>query len=411
MLLAGLLSGSPQPATVAERPWSVRVANAAMERWPDGRFVPPGQPWAWNYELGTLLEGMDAIWLKTGDARYFRYIYEAVDQFVGPDGSIPTWKENEFQLDSILLGRQLLLLSSATHDPRYAKAATSLYGQLVHQPRTASGGFWHKRRYPNQMWLDGLYMAEPFYAEYASTFGHPDAFIDITHQFVLLDEHTRDAKTGLLYHGWDESKEQRWADRKTGVSSQFWGRAMGWAMMALVDTIGYYPVTDPQRQQLMAQFRQDAAAVLRYQDGTTGLWYQVLDKGSIDGNYLEASASCMFVYSLAKGVRLGYLPSDYASNAERGYKGVLNHFIKAGTGDSVSLTGTVKVGGLGGDPYRDGSYDYYISEKTIADDPKGIGAFLLASVEMENLQTAVLNHDDTEQIPSGLGGNAHANSI
>ncbi|MGA2849207.1 MAG: glycoside hydrolase family 88 protein [Terracidiphilus sp.] len=401
MLLARLLSGSPQTPTVAERPWSVRVANAAVERWPDGRFVAPGQPWAWNYELGTLLEGMDAVWQRTADARYFRYIKDAVDQFVGPDGSIPTWKENEFQLDSLLLGRQLLLLSSATHDPRYAKAATSLYGQLVHQPRTASGGFWHKQRYPNQMWLDGLYMAEPFYAEYASTFGHPDAFIDITHQFVLLDEHARDAKTGLLYHGWDESKEQRWADRKTGVSSQFWGRAMGWVMMALVDTIGYYRVTDPQRQQLIAQFRRDAAAVLRYQDGTTGLWYQVLDKGSIEGNYLEASASCMFVYSLAKGVRLGYLPADYASSAERGYKGVLSHFMKTGTEDSVSLTGTVKVGGLGGDPYRDGSYGYYISEKTIADDPKGIGAFLLASVEMENTQSASMTRNNTTQTASG----------
>jgi unsaturated rhamnogalacturonyl hydrolase len=319
----------------------------------------------------------------TGDARYFKYIKDSVDQFVGPDGSIPTWKEDEYQLDSILMGRQLLLLSGATHDPRYAKAATLLYGQLVHQPRTASGGFWHKKRYPNQMWLDGLYMAEPFYAEYASAFGHPEAFNDITHQFALLDEHVRDAKTGLLYHGWDESRQQRWADRKTGDSSQFWGRAMGWAMMALVDTIGYYPVADPRRQQLLAQFRQDADAVSRYQDSATGLWYQVLDKGGTEGNYLEASASGMFVYSLAKGVRMGYLPAAYIANAERGYNGILSHFIEGGPGGAVSLTGTVKVGGLGGDPYRDGSYAYYIGEKTVTNDPKGVGAFLLASVEME----------------------------
>jgi len=383
MLLAGLLSGSPKSANEVVRPWSVRVANAAIERWPDGRFVPPGQQWAWNYELGTLLQGIDAVWLMTGDARYFNYIKDSVDQFVEPDGSIPTWKEDEYQLDSILMGRQLLLLSGATHDPRYAKAATLLYGQLVHQPRTASGGFWHKERYPNQMWLDGLYMAEPFYAEYASTFGHPDAFNDIPHQFALLDEHVRDEKTGLLYHGWDESRQQRWADSRTGASSQFWGRAMGWAMMALVDTIGYFPATDPRRQQLLAQFRRDADAVSRYQDSATGLWYQVLDKGGTKGNYLEASASSMFVYSLAKGVRMGYLPAADIVNAERGYNGILSHFIEGGPGGAVSLTGTVKVGGLGGDPYRDGSYAYYIGEKTVTNDPKGVGAFLLASVEME----------------------------
>jgi len=388
MLLAGLLSGSAQTANVAVRPWSVRMANASMDRWPNGRFVPPEQHWAWNYELGTLLQGMDAVWSMTGDPRYFNYIKNSVDRFVGPDGYIPTWKEDEYQLDSILMGRQLLLLSSATHDPRYAKAASLLYGQLLHQPRTASGGFWHKQRYPNQMWLDGLYMAEPFYAEYASAFGHPDAFNDITHQFALLDEHARNAKTGLLYHGWDESKQQRWADRKTGASSQYWGRAMGWAMMALVDTIGYYPVADPRRQQLIAQFRRDAAAIVSYQDGATGLWYQVLDKGGAEGNYLEASASCMFVYSLAKGVRLGYLPAAYAANAERGYNGILSHFIQVGPEDALSLTGTVKVGGLGGDPYRDGSYAYYISEKTVTNDPKGVGTFLLASVEVETVRAA-----------------------
>lgn len=392
LLLAGLLSGSPQSPNPVVQPWSVRVANAAVERWPDGRFAPKVQPWAWNYELGTLLQGMDAVWLKTGDARYFNYIKSSVDQFVEADGTIPTWKEKEYQLDSVLMGRQLLLLSHATHDPRYAKAATLLYGQLMHQPRTASGGFWHKERYPNQMWLDGLYMAEPFYAEYASTAGIPDAFNDITHQFALLNEHARDVKTGLLYHGWDESKQQRWADRQTGDSPQFWGRAMGWAMMALVDAIGFYPAADPRRQQLIDQLRQDAAAVLRYQDGATGLWYQVLDKGGAEGNYLEASASCMFVYSLAKGVRLGYLPSSYISNAERGYDGIISHFIDAGPLDSVNLNGTVKVGGLGGDPYRDGSYAYYIGEKTVTNDPKGVGAFLMASVEMETVRgTAASN--------------------
>jgi unsaturated rhamnogalacturonyl hydrolase len=395
ILLLGMTCGESMAASVAEPPWSARAANAATSRWPDGRFVPAGQRWVWNYELGTLLEGVDGVWLNTADPRYYNYIKNSVDQFVGPDGSIPTWKPQENQLDSILLGRQLLLLYGVTQDARYAKAATLLYQQLLRQPRTASGGFWHKQRYPDQMWLDGLYMAEPFYAEYAATFHHPEAFSDITHQFALLDEHARDPKTGLLYHGWDESKRERWADKRTGVSSQFWARAMGWQMMALVDTLDYYPGQDAGRKQLLAYLRRAAAAVARYQDGATGLWYQVMDKGAEKGNYLESSASCMFVYALAKAVREGYLPQSDLTTAERGYKGILSRFIQAGPGEDVSLTGTVKVGGLGGDPYRDGSYAYYIGEKTATNDPKGVGAFLLASVEMENATNAKLGRGQT----------------
>jgi len=398
-------------AGAEQQPWSQRAANAAIERWPDGRFVPAGARWAWNYELGTLLEGVDAVWLNTADPRYYNFIKSSIDQFVGPDGSIPTWKAEENQLDNILLGRQLLLLYGVTQDQRYAKAATLLYQQLIHQPRTPSGGFWHKQKYPNQMWLDGLYMAEPFYAEYASTFHHPEAFSDITHQFELMDQHARDPKTGLLYHGWDESKLERWADKGSGLSSQFWARGMGWHMMALVDTLSYYPEEDAGRKQLIAQLERDAAAVGRYQDGATGLWYQVLDKAGAKGNYLESSASCMFVYAIAKGVRTGYLPQRYLAIAERGYQGILDRFIQAGPGGAVSLTGTVKGAGLGGDPYRDGSYDYYIGEKTATDDPKGVGSFLLASAEMENAQNAKLGRGDTVLVDAWFNSQKRADAF
>jgi unsaturated rhamnogalacturonyl hydrolase len=371
-------------AFAAESAWSDRVAASTITRWPDGRFVPPEGRWVWNYELGTLLEGFDAAWLNTADARYYRYIKSSVDQFVAPDGSIATLKPEENQLDNILLGRQLLLLYGVTLDQRYFKAATSLYQQLQQQPRTPSGGFWHKQRYPNQMWLDGLYMAEPFYAEYAATFHHPEAFSDITNQFVLLEQHARDSKSGLLYHGWDESKKERWANKQTGLSSQFWARAMGWQMMALVDTLGYYPANDPGRKILLVQLQRDAAAIAHVQDVASGLWFQVLDKPREKGNYLESSASCMFVYALARGVRQGYISPRYLANAERGYQGILSHFIQTSPDGLVSLTGTVKGAGLGGDPYRDGSYAYYIGEKVASDDPKGVGAFLLASTEMEN---------------------------
>ena len=359
-----------------------------IKRWPDGRFVAPGARWRWNYELGTLLEGMDAVWIKTGDRRYFNYIQDSVDQLVAPDGSIPTYKMDEYQLDSILLGRQLLFLYRATKEKRYLTAANALYDQLLHQPRNASGGFWHKQIYPNQMWLDGLYMAEPFYAEYITITHQPAKFTDITRQFVLIEQHARDPKTGLLYHGWDESKQQRWANPQSGDSSEFWARGMGWYMMALVDTLPYYSPNDPGRKQLLEILAREAAAVAHSQDSRTGLWFEVLNKGDAKGNYPESSASCMFVYAFAKAVRLGYLPERYRSNAKRGYRGILDHFVQTGPDEEVSLTGTVKSAGLGGHPYRDGSYSYYIGERTVTNDPKGVGAFLLASTEMEKASSA-----------------------
>ena len=392
-LLCAATAGASLAARADDLPLSQRAANAAIARWPDGRFAPPGAPWNWNYELGTLLDGMDAVWFDSADGSYFKYIKSSIDQLVTPDGSIPTLKPQDHELDNILLGRQLLLLYRVTLNKRYLTAATYLHDQLEHQPRNPDGGYWHKQRYPNQMWLDGLYMAEPFRAEYAMLSHHPEDFKDITHQFVLMYDRAHDPKTGLLYHGWDESKQERWANKQTGDSSQFWARAIGWYVMALVDTLPYYPADDPGRKQLLDILQHTAAAVARYQNPSTGLWYQVMDKPAAKGNYFESSADCMFVYALAKGVRRGFLPESYLANAERGYHGILTHFIKIDGGD-VSLTGTVKVGGLGGNPYRDGSYEYYVGEKVVTNDPKGFGAFLLASAEMENAQDAKLGRGD-----------------
>lgn len=380
LAVATLVAG---PIRAQSASWSQRMADSTIERWPDGRWAAAGAPWHWNYELGTLLEGMDAVWYGSAKGEYYRYLKQSVDQFVGPDGSIPTYHADEDQLDSILLGRQLLLLYQVTQNERYYKAAKLLREQLAQQPKTASGGFWHKKIYPNQMWLDGLYMAEPFYAEWAAEFQEPQDFREITHQFLLIDEHARDAKTGLLYHGWDESKEQSWANRRTGDSANFWGRAMGWYMIALVDTLPCYPENDPGRAQLLEILRRTAAAVAKVQDPASGLWWQVLDKAGAKGNYLEASASYMFTYALAKGVRLGYLPRAYEKNAERGWSGIQKRFVQTDADGSVTLTGTVKVAGLGGAEHRDGSYEYYVSQPVADNDPKGVGAYLLAASEME----------------------------
>lgn len=380
MLLLVSLSGA---ARAQQTPWSQRMANTTIERWPDGHFAPAGAPWHWNYELGTLLEGMDAAWYGSANGEYFRYVKKSVDPFVGADGSISTYDASENSLDNILLGQQLLLLYGVTLDKRYYKAATTLRQQLARQPKNASGGFWHKKIYPNQMWLDSLYMAEPFYAEYAAEFQEPQDFAEITRQFVLIDQHARDRKTGLLYHGWDETKQQPWANPETGDSPSFWARGMGWYLMALVDTLPWYPEHDPGRAEFLAILRRTAAAVARHQDAGSGLWYQVLDKPGAKKNYFESSASCMFTYALAKGVRLGYLPRAYEQNAERGWHGIQTHFVETATDGSVTLTGTVKVAGLGGADHRDGSYAYYTSTPVVSNDPKGVGAFLLAASEME----------------------------
>ena len=363
---------------------SEQVAATAMTAlWHDPARNEGGQPARWSYEHGVVLKGIEGVWLSTGEGRYFSFIQKGMDNFVNADGTIRTYNAQDFNLDNINCGKNLLLLYKVTGQEKYRRAAALLREQLKNHPRTSDGGFWHKKIYPYQMWLDGLYMAEPFYAEYAATFHEPSAFDDIAKQFILMESHSRDSKTGLLYHGWDESKKQRWADPITGRSPNFWVRAMGWYAMALVDTLDYFPRTHPQRAELIAIFNRLAKAITNYQDPKTGLWYQVVDKGTEKGNYLEASGSSMFVYALLKGVRNGYLPATYLSVAKRGYKGLTSEFIKTDANGQVNLDGTVSVAGLGGNPYRDGSYQYYLSEKVVRNDPKGVGAFLMASNEME----------------------------
>jgi unsaturated rhamnogalacturonyl hydrolase len=219
-------------------------------------------------------------------------------------------------------------------------------------------------------------------------------------QFILIEQHTRDPKTGLLYHGWDATHKEKWADPTTGLSQNFWGRADGWYAMALVDVLDEFPKSNPNREKLLAILNRFAEAIKKYQDPQTGLWYQVMDKAGSEGNYPEASASCMFVYALAKAAREGYLPNDYMDVAQKGYKGILNKFIEVDASGQVNLNGTVAVGGLGGNPYRDGSYKYYLGEKVVKNDPKGVGAFMMASVEIERLADLSLGKGRTVLVDS-----------
>ena len=371
-------------SSVSAQPLSEQAAATAMTAlWRDAAKNESGYPAKWTYDHGLVLKGIERVYTATNDKQYFDFIQRSIDHFVADDGSIRTYRIDEYNIDHILPGRNLLFLYKTTGQEKYRKAAALLREQLKTHPRTSEGGFWHKKIYPSQMWLDGLYMGEPFYTEYAVTFKEDAAFDDIAKQFILMERHSRDVKTGLLYHGWDESKQQRWANPTNGRSPNFWGRAMGWYAMGLVDTLDYFPQKHPQRAELIAILNRLARAVAKYQDSQSGVWYQVLDKAGAKGNYLESSAACMFVYALAKGVRNGYLPASYMKIANEGYRGIQKEFVKYDASGRFNLAGTVSVAGLGGNPYRDGSYEYYLSEKVVTNDPKGIGAFLMAATEME----------------------------
>ena len=292
--------------------WSVRMADSCMKRQPILSDV-------WSYEPGVVLKGIEQIWLDTADNKYLEYIERYVEQFVQPDGDIRTYNIQEYNLDQINAGKLLFRLYQETGDRRYQQALHLLMKQLERQPRTSEGGFWHKKIYPYQMWLDGIYMAAPFYVQYADHFKVPGGFDDAAHQILLIERHTRDPRTGLYYHAWDESKMQKWAHPQTGCSPHFWGRAMGWYAMALVDVLDFLPESHRARDRIVTIFERMIQAVVQLQDTDTGLWYQVLDRGGSEGNYTEASASCMFVYALAKGVRKGYLAPKYLGAAQRGY--------------------------------------------------------------------------------------------
>jgi unsaturated rhamnogalacturonyl hydrolase len=365
-----------------QKPYSQQMSQTAMNLWPDSFKIKPGIA-RWSYDQGVILKGIEGVWKLYGEGKYFNYIQHSMDFYVQEDGSIKDYKKDEFNIDNTNNGKVLMLLYNVTGKEKYKKAIDLLRSQFDEHPRTKEGNFWHKKVYPWQVWLDGLYMGQPFYAEYAKMAKQDKVFDDIAAQFINIEKHTRDSKTGLLYHGWDESKEQQWANKETGNSANFWGRALGWYGMAMVDVLDYFPQNHPGRDSIIRILNRFATAVTKVQDAKSGLWYDVVDMPDNPKNYKEASASCMLVYSLAKAVRNGYIPASFSKNAKKGYDGIIKEFIEVDANGQTNLKGTVSVSGLGGKPYRDGSFDYYMSEPVVVNDPKGMGAFILASVEIE----------------------------
>lgn len=370
--------------TIADRAlYSVRMAQSEMTRHPEGWMIENARQPHWGYTWGVVNKAMLDLWKYTGDKTYFDYAEGYADTIVMPEGKIRSYAYTSFNIDNINAGKILFDIYRETNKEKYKIAMDTLRKQMSEHPRTSEGGFWHKKRYPWQMWLDGLYMGSPFLAQYAKEFNEPALFDDVVNQVVLMSRHTYDPETGLFYHAWDEKHEQKWADKETGQSPNFWGRSVGWFGMALVDILDFIPQDHPQRPEVIEVIKKVAKGIVKFQDQESGVWYQVLDQGGREGNYLESSASTMFVYFLYKAVRNGYLDTAYLEAAGKGYKGILDKFIKENADGTISITNCCSVAGLGGNPYRDGSYEYYISEPVIENDPKATGPFIWASMEYE----------------------------
>jgi unsaturated rhamnogalacturonyl hydrolase len=361
--------------------WSERMALSIMKRHPEAYQIDGQTEPKWDYVHGLVLTSFETLFKHTKDQLYYNYIKQYADATIDDKGSVASYKFDTYNIDMVTAGRILFNLHETTKDSRYATVLQLLRKQIAEQPRTASGGFWHKKIYPNQMWLDGLYMGEPFYAQYTVQYENGAQLNDIAKQFELIQKHATDPKTGLLFHGWDESKQMPWADKTTGCSPNFWSRSIGWYVMALVDVLDYFPKNHPKRNELIGYLNEISNSLVKFQD-PSGLWYQVTDKGGSEGNYLESSGSSMFAYAMAKGANKGYLPNKFKAIANKAFDGLTTRLIKTDSDGQTHITQACAVAGLGGNPYRDGSYSYYVNERKKDNDPKATGSFILAALEL-----------------------------
>lgn len=367
--------------TILAQKTAVEFADSEMKRFPEAWQLDHGKRLYFGYSQGVGCQAMLDVWKQTGDRKYLDYVINWADTVINDKGEIHLYKVETYNLDYIKPGTVLFDVWKQTGKEKYKLAMDLLVNQLKNHPRTHEGAFWHKLIYQHQIWLDGLYMASPFLAEYAVTFNRPELIDDAVNQFIVCAKHTYDVKTGLYYHAWDESKNQRWANKETGQSPNFWGRSIGWWFMALVDVLDYIPAEHPQRPELIKMINGLAETLPKYQD-KTGLWYQVLDKGAVGGNYLEASVSSMFMYGYAKAVNKGYIDEKYRVVAEKAYDGLMKTLIVKNADGTLTLTKCCAVAGLGGHPYRDGSFEYYVNERIRDNDAKATGPFIMGCLQL-----------------------------
>ena len=344
--------------------------------------IREGKKVEWNYIDGCMLTALMEMTSITGDERYAAFAEKVIDHFVQEDGNILTLKPEKANLDDINEGRVLFELYKKTGTQKYRLAADRLMEQVKAQPRTWEGNFWHKAIYPDQVWLDGIYMAQPFYALYVKNFGDGD-FSDIVKQIKTVYLRMRSKEKGLYFHGYDASKKAFWADPETGCSQNFWLRSLGWFAVALADLADILPEGES-RDELTGIFKELMEHMIEYADPETGLYWQVPDQQGREGNYLETSGSAMMAYAMLKGARLGILPEKFAGQGEKTFNGIIDRYLTF-TDTGLNLGGICLVAGLGpeNNRRRDGSYAYYISEPVVENDAKGVAPFVLAYTEIK----------------------------
>ncbi len=389
LMILGFLSvlilscSTPAKKTEKAEPekWSIKMADAVMQRYDTLAYYNGRTAAGWSYDVSLL--GAAIYKLGDKDPKYKAYLKTFMDMLVDENGHIARYDMEKYNIDLIRPATCLLTLANDTGEEKYKKAIPQFIEQMEKHPKTESGGFWHKKRYPWQIWLDGVYMSAPFLAEYAKEYNQPQWYDVIMHEIILAYEKTVDEKTGLMYHAWDESHEQRWSNKETGQSPHFWSRAMGWYVMAIVDVLDFLPEDHPQRGEIIDILKKTLDALIKVRDPESGVWYQVLDMGGKEGNYMEGSGSAMYVYAMAKGARMGYLDKSYLDLANSAFDDMLKTFIITDEDGLPSMINICGACGLGGNPYRDGSYNYYVTEKIVKNDTKGVGPFILAALELD----------------------------
>ena len=337
----------------------------------------------WNYIDGCMITGILERYEITGEARFLDFADRFMSGFVEEDGRIRTYDPAEYSLDNVNPAKNLFTLYDLTGKEKYRKALELVRSQLSTMPRTPEGNFWHKLIYPNQVWLDGIYMALPFYMEYEKRFDAQKDCEDICRQIANVEIRMRDPKTGLYYHGYDASRKMYWADPDTGCSPNFWLRAEGWFILGLVDVLEIMMDLPMQAESVHLQHMllDLAKALSKYQD-PSGLWYQLIALPELEGNYLETSGTALISAALLKAVRLGFLPESFRAVGEKAFYGIVDRRLTKNADGTPCVTGICLVGGLGGEQHRDGSAAYYLSEPVVQNDAKGVGPLLLAYTEM-----------------------------
>ncbi|MCD8221632.1 MAG: glycoside hydrolase family 88 protein [Clostridiales bacterium] len=357
-------------------------SSPQMPIWNIEKIKAGAEP-SWNYMDGFMIHAILELYHMTKKEEYLTFADNFIDYFVNDDGSIQSYDPYEYNLDNVNAGKTLFDLYELTGKEKYRRAIDTVYSQLKGQPRTSTGNFWHKLIYPNQIWLDGTYMAQPFYMQYEVTFNDCANCLDSYNQFLNVYNLMRDTRNGLYYHAYDDSRQMFWCDKVTGLSDNFWLRALGWYAMALIDTMDVMPddKLGKEKKELNRIYKELIDAMIPYQDEEYGMWYQVVNRGGIKPNYLETSGSAIFAYAIMRSVRMGYLDESYYQYGRKAFDGICRKYLSEKDGE-LQLDGICLVAGLGNKQMREGTFEYYMREPIVQNEAKGVAPLIQAYIEI-----------------------------